>query len=173
LNKTTLGATLLVAVSLAACGGSSPVTPTPSPTPVATPTPAPTPTPTPVPTPTPCTQGLCEEPVTNTNPPVRLTLRLYTVESPSGGFTAQPDPGTPITVGHIARLDVTAKDVDNRETIGRGDVEFFYSNPVLVRVFGNHTHQRRLEVLRPGQLDIWATQDGVRSNVLTLTFQNP
>lgn len=173
MNKTTLGATLLLAATFAACGGSSPVTPTPSPTPIATPTPAPTPTPTPVPTPTPCTQGLCEEPVTNTNPPVRLTLRLYVVESPTGGFIPQPNPGTPIPVGYIARLDVTAKDVDNRETIGRSDVEFFYSNPSLVRIFGNHTHQRRLEALLPGQLDIWAMQDGVRSNVLTLTFQNP
>lgn len=109
--------------------------------------------------------------MTNTNPPVRLSLRLYVVESPVGGFVSNPDPGEPIPVGYIARLDVTAKDEGNRETIGRGDVEFFFGNPSLVRVFGNHSHQRRLEVLLPGQLDIWAFQDGVRSNTLTLTFK--
>jgi hypothetical protein len=101
----------------------------------------------------------------------RLTLRLYTVESPTGGFESNPNPGAPIPVGHIARLDATAKDDGNKETVGRGDVEFFFDNPSLVRVFGNHTHQRRLEVLRPGYLDVWAIQDGVRSNTVSLVFQ--
>ena len=43
-------------------------------------------------------------------------------------------------------------------------------NPALVKVWGNHTNQRRVQGLGPGQVDCWATQDGVKSNVLTLTF---
>jgi hypothetical protein len=157
-------------VVLAACGASTPAAPTPSPVAVATPTPAPVATPTPAPTPTP-DEG--EPPVTNTNPAVRLTMRIFVIENPDGSYTGNVDPKQPIPVGHTARLDVTAKDVDNRETVGQSDVEFFFSDTGLARITGNHTNQRRVQGLAVGSLDCWAVQDGVRSNTITLKFVAP
>lgn len=151
---------------LPACGQSTPAAPTPSPVPVATPTPAPVATPTPAPTPTP--EG--EPPVTNSNPAVRVTMRIYVIEDPSGGYTGNVDPKQPIPVGYTARLDVTAKDVDNRETTGQSPVEFFFSDTELVKVTGNHTNQRRVQGLAAGTVDCWAVQDGVASNTITLNF---
>ena len=90
---------------VAACGSSTPVTPTPSPVPTATPAPAPTPTATPAPTPTPDDGG--EPPVTNTNPAARLSIRLYVVEDPGGGYINNPDPNN-VPAGYTARIDVTA-----------------------------------------------------------------
>jgi hypothetical protein len=160
---------------LISCGATTPAAPQPSPVAVATPTPTPvpTPTPTPVPTPTPCNAGLCEEPVTNTNPVVKLRLSLYTVEPPTGGFLPDPDPSQPIPVGYSVRVDVTAKDENNSPTIGHDDVEFFFSDEGLVKVGGQGSHQRRLKIQAAGNLDCWAIQDGVRSNTLSLKFVNP
>ena len=128
---------------------------------------------TPVPTPTPCSFGLCEEPVTNTSPVVKLKMNLYTVEPPTGGFLADPDPSKPIPVGYSVRVDVTARDENNAPTAGDGDVEFFFSDEGLVRVGGQGSHQRRLRIQAAGSLECWAIQDGVRSNTLTLKFVNP
>jgi len=160
----------LILAGLAGCGNpTQPIVPTPAPT--ATPTPVPAPTPTPVPTPTPCPQGLCEAPVENTEPAVRVTMRLYTVEDGGGSFVANPDPNEPIPPGFWARLDVTSKDKDGLETNGNGEVEFFFSRPRSIEVAGGHTNQRRVKALEPVTVDCWATQDGVRSNTLTLTFR--
>jgi hypothetical protein len=158
-----------VACLLAGCGTSTPAAPTPTPSPVtvASPTPAPTPVPTPVPTPTPCDD--CEAPVTNSNPARKVSIRLYVVEDPGGGYISNPSPDD-IPVGWVARLDVTSKDLDNRETTGQGPVEFFFSDPSAVNVMGNHTNQRRVQGLRRGSVDCWATQDGVRSNTISLYF---
>ena len=150
------------------CGGSSPVTPTPSPVPTATPAPAPTPTPTPVPAPTPTPGDEGEPPVTNTNPAARLAIRLYVIEDPGGGYINNPDPNN-VPAGYTARIDVTAKDIDNRETEGRGEIEFFFNGSAPFTVRGNHTNQRRITA-DGGQVDCWAVQDGVRSPTLTLTF---
>ena len=156
-------------IFLPACGGSSPAAPTPSPSPVvvATPTPTPVPATTPAPSPPP-EEG--EPPVTNTNPAMRLTMRIFVIENPDGTYTGNVDPKLPIPVGYTARLDVTAKDLDNRETVGQGEVQFFFSDLGLARVSGNHTNQRRVQGLAVGSLDCWAVQDGVTSNTITLTF---
>ena len=45
-------------------------------------------------------------------------------------------------------------------------------NEQLVRVTGNHTHQRRLKVLATGYLDVFVEQQGVRSNTIGLYFTN-
>jgi hypothetical protein len=158
-----------VLIVLPACGASTPAAPTPSPSPVvvATPTPTPVPATTPAPTPTP-EEG--EPPVTNTNPAKRLTMRIFVIENPDGTYTGNVDPNQPIPVGYTARLDVTAKDLDNRETVGQGEVQFFFSDPFLARVSGNHTNQRRVQGLAIGSLECWAVQDGVTSNTITLTF---
>ncbi|HET9316961.1 MAG TPA: hypothetical protein VFQ51_15315 [Vicinamibacteria bacterium] len=166
------GAALLVA----ACGGSTvqPVAPVvPTPTPQATPPPiiAPTPTPSPsaAPTPAPCTEGLCEAPVTSTAPPARLTVRLFTVENGTGKFWPNWDTSEPIPMDFFARVDVTGKDEFGAETNGSVEPEWHFSDEELVRVSSNHTHQRRLKVLeKGGRLDIWVTQQGVTSNVITL-----
>jgi hypothetical protein len=162
---------------LVSCGASTPATPVASPVAVASPTPAPTPIPTPiptpVPTPTPCNAGLCEEPVTNTSPVVKLKLNLYTVEPPTGGFEPDPDPSKPIPVGYSVRIDATGRDENNSPTAGDEDPEFFFSDEGLVRVGGQGSHQRRLRIQAAGTLECWAMQDGVRSNTLTLKFVNP
>lgn len=144
-------------------------TPAPVPTPAPDPTPAPVPKPSPSPTPSPCTLGLCEDPVTNTNPPDRVTIRMYFVED-GQGRQLKLKPGDPIPVGAIVHIDVTAKDVANKETNGSGLVEFLFSDPSLVAVGSNHTFQRKLKVLSRGELDCSARMDGVDSNVIRLTF---
>jgi hypothetical protein len=166
---------LLAVMAAAACDGASPtpivqVTPTPLPTPTPTPTPEATPTPSPSASPTPEACEDCEEAVTNTNPPVRLTLRLYTVEDGFGKFIANPRPTDPIPVGWYARIDVTAKDVDGNDTNGGRPPTFNWTNGFLVNVGGGHTHQRRLKVLGVGSSDFWVRQQGVESNRLTLHF---
>jgi hypothetical protein len=163
-------AVLLLAVATA-CDSSSPTpivqaTPTPAPTP--TPTPAPTPTPSPTPTAEICDD--CEEPVTNTNPPVRLTLKLYTVEDGFGKFISNPKPNDPIPVGWYARIDVTAKDAGGKDTNGERPPTFNWTNGFLVNVGGGHSHQRRMKVLGVGSSDFWVRQQGVESNRLTLHF---
>jgi hypothetical protein len=163
-------AVALIVSAFAGCGGpTDPVVPTPAPTtPPAAATPAPAPTPTPTPTPTP---GV-EPPVENTNPAVRVTIRLYAVEDGVGGFFPNWDPNEPIPARYWARVDVTSKDKSNLETNGNGVVEFFVSTPRLIEVTGGHTNQRRLKALtRPVTTDVWATQDGVTSNKLTLSFK--
>ena len=153
-------------IVLPACGASTPAAPTPSPSPVAVPSPSPVVTPVPSPTPEP--EG--EAPVTNTNPATRLTMRIFVIEHADGTYSGNVNPTLPITVGDTARLDVTAKDIDNRETVGRSEVQFFFSDPGLARISGNHTNQRRVQGLAVGSLECWAVQDGITSNTITLTF---
>jgi hypothetical protein len=164
---------MAIALTLAmGCGGGTPTSAVvPTPTPVPAPTPTPAPAPTPQPTPTPCAQGLCEPKVVNDSPAARLTVRLYTVEDGHGNFISNPDPNDGIHVGSNARLDATAKDDENKETNGLGNIEFFFNNPSLVHIGGgNGPQQRRLKVLKPGTLVCWAELDGVQSNKLTLYF---
>jgi hypothetical protein len=173
--RKTAFALLALSPVLTSCGKASPAAaPQPSPVAVATPvpTPPPTPAPTPQPTPTPCNVGLCEDPITNNAPVVKVKLNLYTVEPPTGGFLPDPDPRNPIPVGYSVRIDATARDENNAPTTGKGDVEFFFSDEGLVRVGGNGSNQRRLRIQAAGTLDCWAIQDGVRSNTLTLKFIN-
>jgi hypothetical protein len=168
ISRWTTAALLAGLVNIVACGGGE-TTQRPSaltPTPIPEPTPTPTPVPTPTPTPTPC--AACEVPVTNANPAARLTLRLYSVETPYGEPKFDFDPERGIPVDWVGRLDVVARDSEGYETNGQGDIKFFFSNTKLVKVSGGHTHQRRLTVLAPGELTCWVTQDGVRSNDLVL-----
>ena len=158
----------LIVSALAGCGSpTQPVVPTPTPAPTATPTPAPEPTPTPAPTPTPGT----EPPVENTARAVKVSIRLYAVEDGAGNFFPNWDPSEPILLRYWARVDVTSKDENGKETNGNGAVEFFVNVPRLIEITGGHTNQRRLRALAPVEVDVWATQDGVRSNTLTLTFK--
>jgi hypothetical protein len=168
LNRTRVVAPAMALVLAGLTGCDSPTqTVVPTPAPTATPTPAPAPTPTPTPTPVP--SG--EPPVENTSPAVRVTIRLYAVEDGAGNFIANYDPNEPIPTRYWARVDVTSKDEKGKETNGNGAVEFFVSVPRLIEVTGGHTNQRRLKALAPVMVDVWATQDGVRSNTLTLTFK--
>lgn len=149
-----------------ACSG-SPAAPTPQPTP--TPTPAPTPTPTPQPTPTPDCGG-CEPPVTNANPPARLTIRVYKVVDKNEVLQPLTERDL-IPVGFKVTVDATAKDADERETNGiSGWVAYFVSDEDVVNVGGNHPFQRKLTGLKEGTVEVWAKLDGVRSNTLVLRF---
>jgi hypothetical protein len=163
---------LIAAMLTIACAESTPVSPVSqaTPTPLPTAAAAPAPSPAAVPTPGPC-DG-CEPPTINTAPPIRLTLRLYAVEDGQGSFVKNLDPGKAIPVGWYARLDVVAKDASGDETNGSEDIEWHFSECCLAKVSGNHTHQRRLKVLKSGFLDAWVTQHGVRSNTVSLAFAN-
>ena len=163
---------LCVVAGAVGCGGSNSSSTNVTPVAVATPNPAPSPTPvadpshTPTPPP-PCT-GSCEPPVTNTNPPVRLTIRVYKVEDLNGTVLA----GIPesIPLGYKVTIDATPKDKDNRDTLGSGTVDFSLSDPSLVKVGSNHGFQKKLTVLGEGTLEVSASIDGIDSNVLTITL---
>jgi hypothetical protein len=161
---------LLGLLVLAACGGSSGGGPSPVPTPVPTPTPAP------APTPTPCTQGLCEDPTSNTAPVVRALLRLYQLFDAEGNWVLPtPDPvqqvvKEPVPVGYTIRLDLVGKDASSRDTLGQKNIEFLYSDADLVEVSIQSDWQRKLKVLKPGTFTVYAIYDGIGSNDLTFTF---
>ncbi len=167
---------LPLAIVLAGCGNPvSPVTPPPLPVPSPTPVPTATPvaliTPTPLPTPTPCTQGLCEEPTTNTNLPVRLTLRIYTIVNGGGELIKGITEKDAIPLSYTVTVDATAKDAVDNDTLGLTPIQWQYENAGGVSIRGNHTHQRRLTGERPGIVLVTATQDGVKSNTVMLQFE--
>ena len=175
-------ACLAVTVTVAAlvgvsCGSSTPAQPTvvatPAPVqsataPVATLPPATLPSPSPSPSAPTCTQGLCEAPTTNTNPAVRLTIRLYKIVLPNGRTMQGVTNDTVIPVGSEATIDATAKDEFNNDTLGTGHVDFWVENNGTVKVAGNHDYQKKLTVLTSGTVDVEAHMDVIKSNTLTL-----
>ena len=177
---TGLGLCLPLVLSFAACGGGSSAPSTPStlaPTPKATPTPDPNPTPTPDPNATPCTVGLCEPTTTNTSQPMRVILRLYQLFDKEGTWVLPtPDPvkqvvKEPIPVGYTIRLDVTAKDAENKDTLGKKDINFVYSDPEMVEVSIQSDFQRKLLVKKAGAFSVYVIFDGTGSNDLRFTFK--
>jgi hypothetical protein len=78
----------------------------------------------------------------------------------------------PIPVGYQIRLDVTGKDENGQETLGNQgvNIDFFFSNPHMVKIGGNHHWQRKLTVKEPGYFEAWVVYDDVRSNTLQLRF---
>ena len=126
---------LAVAVAVSVSCGGSPAGPengSPTPTPAATAVPTAGPTPTPAPC---VAAGTCEAPVTNTNPPTRIEIRMYQVRKPNGDAAPCQNedptaPGTPlgdanvrywfaaIPVGYRVKLDATAFDRFNKPTNG-------------------------------------------------------
>jgi hypothetical protein len=161
---------VVLAAVLAACGGGS----SPSaPVVVASPTPVPTPVPTPTPEPSP--EG--EPPVDKTTPPVRITARLYVVEDPSGHVYdyKSTKEGTPIIpLGYKFRVDITAKDKKNKETMGTGHPEWIYNPENLVDLdnFANE-FQPRLRASRAGTFSVFATLDNIESNTITVILGEP
>jgi hypothetical protein len=159
------------AMAAVSCGGSTSA-PTSTPTDPVAATPPPTPAPPPVtqpshdPTPPPCNG--CEAPVTNTNPPVRLTIRVYKVQDADGALVA----GIPssIPLGYTVTIDATPKDAGNKDTLGSGTVDFSYSDPELVEVRSNHGFQKKLKVLGAGLIEVKASLDGIDSNTLVITL---
>ena len=177
---TSLGLCLPLVLTFAACGGgsSAPSTPsTPAPTPKPTPTPDPNPTPAPDPSATPCTVGLCEPSTTNTAQPVRVILRLYQLFDQNDNWvTPTPDPvqqvvKEPIPVGYTIRLDVTGKDGEGEDTVGKKDIQFVFSDPDMVQESIQNDFQRKLKVKKAGAFTVYATFDGVGSNDLRFTFK--
>jgi hypothetical protein len=130
----------------------------------ATPTPVPA---APPPSTTPCED--CEAPVDNNNPATKLTIRLYILTDDEGRQLSEWDPEM-IGVGWHLTLDATAKDAQGRETNGDRVVRWFIDNPGLVREGGQHLHQTKLTPVAPGQIEVYAKQDGVVSNKLRFVF---
>jgi hypothetical protein len=151
------------------CGGSSSGTDA---TDVATPAPPPPPAAeepphNPAPPPPACQE--CEPPVTNTNPPVRLTIRIYKIQDLNGTLLEGPIPPS-IPLGYTVTIDATPKDVDNRDTLGSGTVEFTVSDPDLVKIKSNHGFQKKLTILGEGLIEVKASLDGIDSNTLVITL---
>ena len=177
MNVRTLAA-LLAVVTAVGCSstnstGPDPVvgaqgSPSPAPTPTPTPTPAPNLQPSPSPSPA-CDRGLCEAPVTNTNPPVRLTIKLYAAVDGDGRQVATP-PGNAIPLSYRITLDAVGKDAHGYETNGGGKVNYHFSDPGLLNVSGTHPFQVMVQATAPGAVTAWAELDGVRSNDLNLVF---
>lgn len=167
-TRTVLAAALVASTTLACGGGGSPTTP-------ATPTPAPTAAPTPAPTPTPEPSPEGEAPVTRTTRPFRLTLRLYAVEDPAGNHfpnVQTTQDGTPIIpVNYRFRLDVVAKDAKNKETIGSGNVQWFWDDNAVEVVNMNNIFQPRLRAVRATRMTAYAILDDVKSNDLTVEIR--
>jgi hypothetical protein len=166
---------LAVVATVACGGGSSLTTPTPSANtaqavaPVAAPAATPA---APSPSPSPCTQGLCEAPTTNSNQPVRLTIKLYSIVDREERLIQGVSDGMAIPVGYRATIDATAKDDSNRDTIADGgSVEYTASDWSMVRASGGGgTHQLKFTPLRAGTITFRAEFQNVVSNELTLTF---
>jgi hypothetical protein len=160
---------LVAAGLLTSCGGgaSAPESITP-PVTLAAATPTPVPAAPPTPTPPPC-DAPCEAPVDNNNPAVRLTIRLYILTDEDGQQVLDWDPEH-IGVGWHLTLDATAKDAEGRETNGDRVVRWFIDNEALVKVGGDHLHQTKLTPLAPGQIEVYAKEDGAVSNRLRFVF---
>ena len=158
-----------LAVSLACGGGSAgPSNPTPTPTPV--------PTPTPAPTPTPCPDGACS----NSNAPVRVTLKLYLMWDPAGKLIEPtPEPfqqvlREPVPVGSKIRFDVVGKDANEKETNGQKNITYVYSEGRnLVEDIGirEEGFQKDVRVVEPGRFSVYVVFDGVASNSILFTFK--
>jgi hypothetical protein len=131
------------------------------------PPPAPAESPNSPPAPPPCDE--CEPPVTNTKPPVRLTLRIYKIQDLNGTLVTGPIPPS-IPIGYTVTIDATPKDANNRDTLGSGTVEFSFSDPDLVEVGSNHGFQKKLKVLGEGLLEVKGFLDGIESNTLVITL---
>lgn len=166
-----LASGLMALALLAACGGGTsgpePITPPVTTVAAATPTPVPAASPTPPP-PAACDEP-CEPPVENNSPAVRLSIRLYIVTDDEGQQRFDWDLEH-LGVGWHLTLDATAKDAENRETNGDKVVRWFIDNEALVKVGGSHLHQTKLTPRAPGQIVVYAKQDGVESNRLRLVF---
>lgn len=149
-------------LALSACG-SSPTTPTvnPTPAPTATPTPAPTPAPKPTPNPTPT------PPPGNTNPVVKLHIKVEFVEC-DGKVLRNSKEATSAAIGCKIHLDATAKDENNEKTTPEGSFIWEYTPRYLVNVNEKDPFAPIVTALEPGQLRIQAQVDGVFSNILDI-----
>lgn len=161
----------LVAVTLwAACGGSSSAPDAAAPPPEAPPAATPTPVPITPPTPAvPSCEDPCEPPVDNNNPAVRVSIRLYILTDDKGRQVRDWDPEM-LPVGWHLTLDAVAKDAEGRETNGDKVLRWFIDNEAIVKVGGNHSHQTKITPTAPGQIEVYAKQDGVTSNQLRFVF---
>ena len=171
-NRFLLAAALILLVSCGG-GGGTPAAPVPvaTPTPVAVATPAPAPEPSPTP---PCPTDPCEVPVDRETKPVRITLRLFVVEDPSGGVFQYKEnaDGTPIIpVNYKFRLDIIAKDNKNKETKGSGNVIWHWDeNMIQVENITNIYHPQ-LKAITGGPFCVVAEMDEISSNELCLEFR--
>jgi hypothetical protein len=83
------------------------------------------------------------------------------------GFTEEDA----IPVSYTVTVDATAKDENNRDTLGRSPIAWTFKNAEGATIVGNHTHQRRIKGHKPGTVLVTASQDGVKSNTVALQFE--
>ena len=166
----------ILATAAVSCGGGGGVsTPAPVATPTTTPVAAATPAPAPEPSATPpCPTDPCELPVERETKPVRITLRLFVVEDPSGGvfqYRENQDGIPVIPVGYRFRLDIIAKDKKNKETRGSGNVLWHWDeNMINVENLENIYHPT-LRATKGGPFCVTAEMDEITSNELCLELR--
>lgn len=148
-------------VALAGCGGTGSLgapsrTPLPAVVASASPTPTPAPTPAPQPTPTPA-------------PVAKVTIAVIGVVC-----NGEPLPGgagdRAIEVGCKAQLDLTAKDVNNKPYTPESPPRWTYEGDLGAVRIAYDDYSPILNVVGQGHMTIYAEVDGLRSNVLDLTF---
>jgi len=174
LFQASLAAALGAAVISCGGGSGAPSTPATVPTPAPTPVAVTTPLPEPSPETTPCPTDPCEVPTERETKPVRITLRLFVVEDPSGGvfqYRENPDGAPIIPVNYKFRLDIIAKDKKNKETKGTGNVIWHWDdNMVEVESLENIYHPT-LRATKGGPWCATAELDEITSNQLCLELR--
>jgi hypothetical protein len=130
----------------------------PIPTPAPSPTPVPSPTPGPSPSPTPPVAG----------PVAKAHVGVMFVVCDNQGLPNSQD-ATNVQVGCKVHMELGLKDAQNRQTDAIGPINWHFSNLSLVNVVPD-SESPILKVLNPGDLTVWVTTDGVRSNDYNLHF---
>jgi hypothetical protein len=110
---------------------------------------------------------------------VRVFLRLYQLFDAAGNWVQPtPDPVKqvvvePMPVGYTIRIDIQGRDVEDKPTNGKGDVQIIVSDPLMVDLQISSHYQRKIKILKAGKWEMYTTLDGVASNSLGFTFCDP
>jgi len=105
---------------------------------------------------------------------VRITLRLFVVEDPSGGvYQYQENAGGQpvIPVNYKFRLDIIAKDKKNRETQGSGNVVWHWDDNMVEVVNLENKYHPTLLATKGGPWCATAELDDITSNELCLELR--
>ena len=163
-----VGVAVVLAFTLAACGGGGSTTPNP----VATPTPVPTAAPTPTPTPTPAVDprtGWAVGPVTQ----VKAYLKTIESEKNSRQYRegTQDSQGNWIVyIGEYVVVDSTQRNGAGQICQWIGDPEYdFDDNDRMMDISGSsEPFFFKFHVDRAGVATVWSAIDGIKSNILSI-----
>ena len=78
--------------------------------------------------------------------------------------------GQPLKPRRRPRFD-HVKDAENKDTLGKKDIHFIYSDPEMVQEAIQSDFQRKLLVKKAGAFTVYVIFDGTGSNDLRFTFK--